>query len=458
MKNTDGRTTNQAINDLVNFCKQYNRYPDQKSADPYEKSLAVCVSNYKANRKDKGRIFSDEEFQYAQELLIKYSDRSPKMNEYEKIEILKKFCIENGHWPSQSSDDDFEKKLYANCCREKFYKNPTLLDEFNNLKRKYLLFISPSESLKKYREFIDSHRTTPRENSIDAEESKLAKIIKYLKSANKFSEEELAELNDLHKKFGPRGGTSICEQMLYYYLQSVVKDALVYNKENKRYGLEVDILIECTKKVIAIFYDGQAFHQDAEKDDSVSRILIDKGVVVIRFREDGCPPINLGISIPVRKGINYQEFLNEINRYFTREECPIRDLISAHDFDSCDIIEKASEAGSSAYLRREHLLNYIEAAIFKDGKPNTKSNIYRNAKAKLQRNLFTKKETLLYAFTKRLFDSSPRKKRSIDEPSSTNDDIELLSQIIKSFYKNTPYDNNEFKNSLVKKIYDLDNT
>ena len=47
---------------------------------------------------------------------------------------------------------------------------------------------------------------------------------------------------------------------------------------------------------------------------------------------------------------------------------------------------------------------------------------------------------LLYTFTKILFDSSPRKKRNIDVASPTNDDIELLSQIIKEFYKNTPYD------------------
>lgn len=211
-------------------------------------------------------------------------------------------------------------------------------------------------------------------------------------------------------------------------------------------------MIESTSKTVAVFFDGFFFHQDAAVDNSRNKKLRDQGVVVLRFQEDGCPTLNDCTRIPVSKGICYQDFLNEIKQYFTGNNCPIRDMISTECISDEEILNKACTAGSSNYLVRGHLVNYIEEALLIDDKPKTNSKNYRNCRACLQRNQFTAKEILLYAFTKRLFDSSPRKRKNTNVPSITNDDIELLSRIIEFFCKNTPYDHSFLKQALIAKI------
>lgn len=455
-KNKYQRSTKQAIIDLINFCNQNSRYPNQNSDDPYEKSLAVCIANYKRNRATKKVAFSDEQFNIVQELQSTYSTRSPRKTAREKLDLLQNFCMKEGHFPSQSSTNKIEKKIYETCCLPKYYiNNPQLLSEYINLKSKYMSFISPREVLEELSQWVHDHDTTPRENSKNEKESKLAKNIKYLKTTKKFSEDELNKITYIYSKFGPRGGTSIFEQILYYYLQSASNNSLVSNRNSERFGFEVDILIESISKTVAIFFDGSFFHQDPVKDNSINKHLKDQGVIVLRFQEEGCPTLNNCISIPVKKGICYQDFLIEINQYFSSSDCPICDIISAEYIDEDEILRNACIAGSSNYLVRGHLLKYIENALLTADKPKTNSKIYRNCKACLQRNQFTDKEILLYAFTKRLYDSSPRKKRNIDAPSITNDDIELLCQIIEIFCKNTPYDYGTFKKTLIARINDL---
>lgn len=457
MKNNKrGRSTEQAITDLISFCNQNKKYPTQNSDDPYEKSLAVCISNYKRNRHSGKNAFTDKQFDIVQNLQSNYSNRSLQKNPSEKLEILRRFCMSHGYWPSQASTNEDEKKIYETCCRTQYYiKDPTLLSKYNSLKDEYLSILSPSKVVDELRQWIQHHKTTPRESSKNEIETRLAKNIKYLKSTGRFSDNELNEITYIYTKFGPRGGTSIFEQILYYYLLSSSNNSLISNRNSDRFGFEVDILIESISKTVAVFYDGSFFHQDESKDNSINKALSDQGIIVLRFQEEGCPTLSNCISIPVEKGIHYQDFLNVINKYFTSSNCPIRDIISTEYIDSEEILRNACIAGSSNYLVRGHLLNYIENALLTADKPKTDSKIYRNCKACLQRNQFTDKEILLYAFTKRLYDSSPRKRRSTDVPSVTNDDIELLSQIIDFFYKNTPNDHIFFKEILIAKINDI---
>lgn len=454
------RTPEQAIIDLISFCSQNNKYPNQKSNNIYEKSLATCVSNYKRNRKTTQTTFSDEQFIIVQELQSTYSSRSPQKKPSEKLSTLRNFCIKEERWPSQNSTNKTEKKIYESCCRTIYYTdNQHLLNEYNQLKSKYMSLLSPSNIVEELSYWVDNHNTTPRENSKNEKESKLAKNIKYLKTSKKFNDDELRRIEYIYDKFGPSGGTSICEQILYYYLLSTSTNSLVTNRNSERYGSEVDVLIENISKTIAIFYDGSFFHQDVSKDNNINKKLKvqDPGIIILRFREEGCPKLNDYdcINIPVPKGISYQDFLDEIDRYFKSCECPINDIISPEDIDHEEILNSSRIAGSSNYLVRAHLLKYIENALLTTDKPKTNSKIYRNCKACLQRNQFTDKEQLLYAFTKRLYDSSPRTKRDIDAPSMTNDDIELLTYIIQSIFKNTPYNHDSFKKNLIAQINDM---
>ena len=449
------RTPDQAIIDLTNFCQKNNYYPNQKSNDPYEKSLAVCISNFAANRKNKKRRFSVEQYEKVLELKLKYSSRSPKMSPIEKLYTIKSFCNTYGHWPSQDSEDENERKVYSTSCRDKYYGDPIILKEYKNLKNTYLTTLSSDGILDELRMYIKHHRTTPRESSTNEIERTLAKNIKYFKSQYKFNPEQLNEINEIYHKFGPRGGTSICEQILYYYLQSSANNALVTNRNSERFGFEIDVLIENISKTIAVFFDGSFFHQDSEKDNSINAALKDQDIVVLRFREEGCPSIENCINISVAKSISYQDFFSQIDQYFSSNECPIGDILSTDDIDKDEILINACLSGSSRYLARNHLVNYIENNLAAENNPESNSKISLNCKSCLQRNLFTDKEALLYAFTKRLYNSSPRKKRNIDAPSPTNDDIELLSKIIESLFSNTPYDRVYFKETLISKINNM---
>ena len=448
------RSTEQAILDLINFCNQNSRYPNQNSDDPYEKSLAVCVANYKRNKATTKVAFSDEQVRIVQELQSTYSTRSPKKTAREKLDLLQNFCMKEGHWPSHNSPHESEQKIYGSCCQQKYYNTPQLLSEYIDLKNKYMSRLLPNEVLEELIQWVRNYKTTPRENSNDEKESKLAKNIKYLKFTKKFSDDELDKITQIYTQSGPRGGTSMFEQILYHYLQSASNNSLVSNRNSDRFEVEVDILIENISKTIAVFFDSSFFHQDKDRDNRINKQLRDQGVVVLRFQEEGCPTLNDCISIPVQKGICYQDFLIEINQYFTSSDCPICDIISTEYIDNEEILSNARTAVSRSSLVRGHLLNYIGTALSTANKPKTTSKIYRNCKTCFQRNQFTDKESLLYAFTKRLYDSSPQKRRNIDVPSITNDDIELLFRIIEFFYKNTPYNHSVFKETLIANIND----
>lgn len=445
------RTPQQAIIDLEDFCVRNNRYPNQNSEFYDEKSLAQCIANYKSKKS-----FIPEQFNIINQLQSTYSTRNPQVLAKEKLENLRIFCEIHGHWPSQDSSNEDEKKIYQTCCRKKYYySDPTLLNEYRSLKKIYLPVLSSETVLEELKEWVNIRKTTPRESSNNKKENKLAKNIKYLKSRRKFSTEESKSIEDIYRKFGPRGGTSTQEQILYHYLQATLRDALVSNRNRKYYNIEVDVMIEHLSKKIAIFFDGYFYHQDSSKDNTVNRKLTDHDIIVLRFREDGCPIVENCISISVKKAIKDKDFLLDIKQYFKSNKCPIYSMISNAHMDDEEILFNAKQSASSNYMVRGHLLSYIENALLIDDKPKTNSTIYRNCKACYQRKKFTKKECLLFAFAKRLFDLNPRKRRDIDEPSIINDDVCLLSKIIDIFYQNTALDKNEFKKKLTSKINEL---
>lgn len=80
--------------------------------------------------------------------------------------------------------------------------------------------------------------------------------------------------------------TSFPEQVIFYYVQQAYVDAINrYKTEN----MEFDIFIPSLN--IAIEYDGFAFHQDVQRDIMKAKFCKQKGIKLIRVRENGLPNI-----------------------------------------------------------------------------------------------------------------------------------------------------------------------
>lgn len=81
--------------------------------------------------------------------------------------------------------------------------------------------------------------------------------------------------------------TSFPEQAIYYYVTKGFADAV--NGDITTIGMELDIFIPSL--MMAIEYDGYAWHQDTGKDLRKNDLCKQNGVKIIRVREIGCPPL-----------------------------------------------------------------------------------------------------------------------------------------------------------------------
>lgn len=81
--------------------------------------------------------------------------------------------------------------------------------------------------------------------------------------------------------------SSISEKAIVYY----IKQGKIVVEENKRIdNYELDIYIPSLK--IGIEYDGAFYHRDIAKDIAKNKLMKEKGIYLIRFREPGLPLIN----------------------------------------------------------------------------------------------------------------------------------------------------------------------
>ena len=101
--------------------------------------------------------------------------------------------------------------------------------------------------------------------------------------------------------------TSFSEQTIFYYIRKAYPDAK--NSDNE-FGVEFDIYIPSL--LIAIEYDGYKWHSDERtirKDNEKNSLCLNKGITLIRFREEGCPILEYNPSV---KYISCK--YNDINR------------------------------------------------------------------------------------------------------------------------------------------------
>ena len=81
--------------------------------------------------------------------------------------------------------------------------------------------------------------------------------------------------------------TSFPEQALFYYLNLVGVNVV---SRDVSFGRELDLYLPDLH--IGLEYDGGYFHKDCEKDMDKVRWFAERGIHVIRVREDSCPPFD----------------------------------------------------------------------------------------------------------------------------------------------------------------------
>ena len=84
--------------------------------------------------------------------------------------------------------------------------------------------------------------------------------------------------------------TSFPENAFFFYLKLIYKDSIKSYKADWLGRMELDIYIPSLN--IAIEYDGQAWHNDTEKDIKKNKLCIEHGIRLIRIREPKCPYID----------------------------------------------------------------------------------------------------------------------------------------------------------------------
>ena len=109
--------------------------------------------------------------------------------------------------------------------------------------------------------------------------------------------------------------SSFPEQAIYFYLKKVFNEVEIENRKVLN-GKELDIYIPSIKT--AIEFDGDAWHKDVEKDIIKNQLCNEKGIRLIRIRDEKCPilPQLEGISIIYNKDYSDTSITKSINKLF----------------------------------------------------------------------------------------------------------------------------------------------
>ena len=83
--------------------------------------------------------------------------------------------------------------------------------------------------------------------------------------------------------------TSFAENAIFFYLKSIYSDAIRSYKADWLGRMELDIYIPSLR--IAVEYDGQAWHNNIEKDIRKGLLCQEHGIRLIRIREPECPEV-----------------------------------------------------------------------------------------------------------------------------------------------------------------------
>jgi len=109
--------------------------------------------------------------------------------------------------------------------------------------------------------------------------------------------------------------TSFSKKILYYYIKKVFPDAVHNYNPKFLNGKEVDVFIPSIS--LAIEYDGQRWHQDAERDKLKDDLCANNKILLLRIREYGCPMYkSSSVKFDTEKTSDYYDLIKTIKKVF----------------------------------------------------------------------------------------------------------------------------------------------
>lgn len=444
--------TNQTACEFGSFCITNNRTPNKRSKNAEERDLAKRVEDFR-----KENQFTPEQLVNVLLFEFVYSTRCSNMTTFERLLVFKTFCVAYDRLPNQNSENKLELKIYNNCYRRKHYvKSPELLKEYEEFVEEFSNFKSSTELLAELEEFVYKHKRTPKVDNTNSEEDKLAKAIKSRKSRGKFTKEQLERIEFIYSHYGSNSGTSYREQLIFRFIKSsIVNNYSVISRDRNKFGKEVDVLIEIDNKIIAIFYDGyfHKFPDSLDRDNRFSEELSEKGIIVIRFREELLPELNKYVNctyVTVNKFKDESEFFNFMISYFYKES-PIKDFLSKSEIKFEELSEKAKHESTNVKNVNDHIIAFMTDLLYTENKLDKSFESYNRCRDDITQKRFTRKQYLLYACAKRIFDCSPRNYTSPDKDCVTSDEINLICTFAKFLLETSSNDKDKF----IKRLFQM---
>ena len=151
------------------------------------------------------------------------------------------------------------------------------------------------------------------------------------------------------------------ERIIYYYVKQYFDDAMISFRPKWLNKKEIDIFIPSLQ--LAIEYDGEVWHKNPEKDIQKTKTILEKGIFLVRFREQKCPELHDGsyqISV-FSNTYNYSRLTYPIMQLFdfinTRYNMDIKYCIDLES-DALNILSLTAKNKESKSL----LVNYPDLA------------------------------------------------------------------------------------------------
>ena len=155
--------------------------------------------------------------------------------------------------------------------------------------------------------------------------------------------------------------TSFAEQSIYFYVKKSFPDA---TNRDMSLGKELDIYIPSIK--VGIEYDGYLYHKNISRDKQKSLWCKERGIRLIRVREEKCPKLD-GNDIIIRHGENdasLYDVLIQVMQLLGVDDC----LIDINK-DRADIY------GQYIELKKQNSLAYINPTLVSEWHPTKNKNL-----------------------------------------------------------------------------------
>lgn len=141
--------------------------------------------------------------------------------------------------------------------------------------------------------------------------------------------------------------TSFPEQAIYFYIRQIFPDAINGDKITLD-GLELDIFIP--SKNVGIEYDGSAWHKNPDKDAYKDTICNQKGIMLIRVREENCKIYKSDTSLVYHYKYSdwnaLDKIINEICNYLSYDDIDISIERDVHKIEEMYFTDKRNNSAA----------------------------------------------------------------------------------------------------------------